>query len=213
VLYNWGYQSCYGGEAQQAGRPEWNFTTINMVANYYKPGPATKSGVRDRIAKPSSGGSWYVANNYVDGFPDVTADNWLGIDGDSYNKMSAPWDAMPINQQNPDCAYSAVLDHAGCSLPNRDAVDTRIIEEVRNGTATYGNNGIITTPSEVGGWPELKSTQAPADGDHDGMPDNWEKVNGLNPEDSKDGKEIGKDGYTNLENYLNSLVKSSDPSL
>ena len=36
---------------------------------------------------------------------------------------------------------------------------------------------------------------------------------GLNPEDSKDGNEIGKDGYTNLEIYLNSLVKSNRPNL
>jgi pectate lyase len=215
VLYNWGYQSCYGAEAHQPGdrrKPPIEFSTINMVANYYKPGPATDSGVRDRIANPSTRssndkGSWYVADNVVEGFPAVTANNWLGIDGSSYNKMSAPWDAMPINQESPQDAYNAVLAHAGRSKPNRDNIDRRIVEEVRNGTATYGNNGIITKPSDVGGWPELKSAPAPADGDHDGMPDSWEKANGLNSENPKDGKAIGKDGYTNLEIYLTSLVE------
>ncbi len=41
----------------------------------------------------------------------------------------------------------------------------------------------------------------PADSDHDGMPDKWEKANGLNPKNPKDGNAISKDGYTNLENY------------
>jgi pectate lyase len=218
VLYNWGYQSCYGAEARQRGdtrNPPIEFSTINMVANYYKAGPATASGVRDRIANPSARasddkGSWYVADNYVDGFPNVTANNWLGIDSSSYNKMSAPWDAMPINQESPQDAYNAVLAHAGCSKHKRDSIDRRIVEEARNGTATYGNNGIITTPSDVGGWPELKSELAPTDSDHDGMSDNWEKANGLNPKDPKDGNKTGKDGYTNLEIYLNSLIKSHE---
>ena len=221
VLYNWGYQSSYGAEAHQRGdrrNPPIEFSTINIIANYYKAGPATRSGVSDRIAEPSARagndkGSWCVSDNYVDGFPDVTANNWLGIDGSSYYKMNAPWDAMLINQESPQDAYNSVLAHAGCSKPNRDVVDTRIIEEVRNGTSAYGNNGIITTPGDVGGWPELKSAPAPADSDHDGMPDNWEKVHGLNPEDSKDGNETSKDGYTNLEIYLNSPVKTNGPGL
>jgi pectate lyase len=214
VLYNWGYQSCYGGEAQQAGRPEWNFTTINMVANYYKPGPATASGVRDRIANPSARssddkGSWYVADNVVVGSPEVTEDNWKGIDGNDYMKLDSPWPAMAIDQETPEEAYRTVLEHAGCSFPNRDAIDKRIIEEVRTGTAKYGNNGIITTPSDVGGWPTLRSGTAPVDSDHDGMPDTWEKDSGLNPDDAFDGaKDRDGDGYTNLEEYLN----GSDPT-
>ncbi|MHC4581924.1 MAG: pectate lyase family protein [Planctomycetota bacterium] len=212
ALYNWGYQSSYGAEAHQRGdrrKPPIEFSTINMIANYYKPGPATQNAVRRRIAEPSarSGNdksSWYVAGNYVDGYPAVTADNWLGIDGDSYNRMSEPWDAMPTNQESPQDAYNAVLAHAGCSKPNRDSIDRRIIEEVRNGTATYGNNGIITTPSDVGGWPNLQSGPAPVDSDHDGMPDAWESKFELDPKDASDNKQDqDKDGYTNLEEYLN----------
>ena len=213
VIYNWDYQSSYGGEKSQTDS-DFGFTTINMVANYYKAGPATNDNVKRRIAEPSSRssddkGSWYVADNYVAGYPAVTADNWQGVDGSKSIKLNAPWDAMPINQQTPQDAYQAVLAHAGCSLPNRDAVDARIIEEVRTGTATYGNNGIITTPSGVGGWPELKSAPAPADADHDGMPDAWEKKRGLNPDDPSDGaKDRDRDGYTNVEEYINGLVKS-----
>ena len=216
VLYNWGYQSSYGAEAHQSGdrrNPPIEFSTINMVANYYKPGPATDSGVRDRIANPSARssndkGSWYVADNVVEGFPAVTANNWLGVDGSNYIQLNEPWPAMAINQQTSEDAYHAVLDHAGCSKPNRDNIDRRIIEEARNGTATYGNNGIITTPSDVGGWPNLQGGPAPVDSDHDGMPDAWETAHGLDPSNKDDGKKtnLSADSYTNLEMYLNELA-------
>ncbi len=127
---------------------------------------------------------------------------------------------MAINQQTPEEAYASVLDNAGASLPERDAVDVRIIDEVRNGYATYEGptyekdhkvadktkkSGIIDSQEDVGGWPELKSTPAPADTDHDGMPDDWEDENNLNKKDSNDRNSIGTDGYTMLEHYLNNI--------
>jgi len=216
VLYNWGYQSCYGAEARQRGdrrKPPIEFSTINMVANYYKAGPATESGVRDRIAEPSARssdgkGSWYVADNVVEGYPGVTGNNWQGVDGSNYIQLNKPWPAMAIHQQTPEDAYQAVLDHAGCSKPQRDDIDRRIIEEVRNGTATYGKKGIITVPSDAGGWPNLESGQAPVDSDHDGMPDAWESAHGLDPSNQEDGikTDLSAEGYTNLEVYLNELA-------
>jgi pectate lyase len=184
-----------------------------MVANYYKPGPATEREVRDRIVEPSAReagdeGSWYVVDNLVVGDPEVTADNWRGVDGDDYVKLDAPWPAMSIEQQTAEEAYLSVLEHVGATLPARDAVDARIIEEVRNGTATYGD-GIISSQSDVGGWPELWSSPAPSDADHDGMPDQWERTNGLNPNDPSDRNKLADDGYTMLENYLNGLVDSN----
>jgi pectate lyase len=112
---------------------------------------------------------------------------------------------MPINQQTAQDAYTAVLAHAGCSKPNRDSVDARIVQEVATGTTTYGNNGIITTPADVGGWPTLASGTPPTDTDHDGMPDDWENTHGLNPNDPSDRNLVGPNGYTMLENYLNEL--------
>ena len=217
VLYNWGYNSCYGGEAVEDSYPDtMKFFTVNMVANYYKPGPATRDNVKRRIARPGANdlgglGKWYVGDNYVVGYPEVTANNWLGVDNDDgkrlYEPLSGPWDAMPINQETPQAAYQAVLEHAGCSLPKRDAVDQRIVEEARTGTAAYGNNGIITTPGDVGGWPSLKNATAPADADHDGMPDAWEKKRGLDPTDASDAaRDRDGDGYTNVEEYINGLV-------
>ncbi|WP_308992175.1 pectate lyase [Mariniflexile litorale] len=246
VVYNWGYKSTYGGEVVQLkAEDRFNFTNINMVANYYKPGPATEPGdVSHQLANPwsrngdSDYGKWYIANNVMVGSPEVTTDNWKGVvpsltaikDVQEYKlsnlgalpslKLDKPWPAMAINQQSAEQAYQEVLKKAGAILPKRDAVDSRIIEEAKNGYATYEGvtykkqhkvadiskkTGIIDSQEEVGGWPELKSTPAPKDTDHDGMPDAWEKKNKLNPKNASDRNKIGADGYTMLEIYLNNI--------
>jgi hypothetical protein len=213
VIYNWGYESCYGGEKEQVNTPQFSSTTINMVANYYKPGPATiaNKSALTHIANPSARsstdkGDWYVSGNYFDGNSGITSDNWKGVVGSNYNKMSAPWAAMPINQQSPQDAYLSVLDKAGCNFPKRDKVDTDIIYDTRTGTTKYGKNGIISKPSDVGGWPVLNSLPAPTDTDHDGMPDAWESSHGLNPAVADHNGDRDKDGYTNIEEYLGCLV-------
>ena len=105
---------------------------------------------------------------------------------------------------------------AGASY-RRDAVDQRIVDETQKGTYTYegshgSTNGMIDQPSDVKGWPEYKSETAPTDTDGDGMPDEWEKKNGLNPNDPIDGaKYILSPEYTNLEMYMNSLVNTLFP--
>ena len=219
VLYNWGYGGCYGAEAHQSGdrrNPPIEFSHINIIANYYKSGPAT--GSKSRIADPSTrngdadAGQWWVSDNYVDGYPYVTANNWLGVTktGPAF-RLDEPWPAMPIKQETAQNAYNAVLDYVGCSVPNRDSIDARIIEEVRNGTATYGNNGIIDTPSDVGGWPVLATGTPYTDSDQDGISDDYEDSNGLNKNDPEDRNDIGEGGYTNLEVFLYKLVSEGGP--
>jgi hypothetical protein len=127
-------------------------------------------------------------------------------------------------------AYAEVLASAGATLPRRDAVDERIIKEVRTGVIPplqiakdsqakakfYGyaqkwtdeladmvKKGFITDPSEVGGWPEYQGAPYP-DSDGEGLPDAWEKQHGLNPNDPTDAvKDSDGDGYTNIEEFIN----------
>jgi hypothetical protein len=242
VVYNWGGNSTYGGEKgdrPDTNSPQVNPTTINIVANYYKPGPATVPGeMRHRIVNPSSRkgvddyGKWYVADNVVEDNEAVTANNFNGgvqtEEGEAALtalRLDQPWPAIPINQQTAQEAYFAVLEKAGASLPRRDSIDTRIVDEVRGSYATYEGEtykksarvldasqktGIIDSPADVGGWPELESFPASPDHDGDGMPDEWEINHGLNPSDASDGpKDKDEDGYTNLEEYLN----GTDPSV
>ncbi len=246
VVYNWGYKSTYGGETVQLKDEEkFGFSNINMVANYYKPGPATVVGeVSYQLADPWSRngeadyGKWFIAENLMEGSPEVTADNWKGVSPSltriagvqeaktgNYEaiqglKLSEPWPAMAINQQSAKEAFQSVLASAGANLPKRDAVDSRITDEVLKGYATYEGptyktkhkvadsskkTGIIDSQTDVGGWPELKSAPAPLDTDHDGIPDAWEDQNKLNKKDPKDGNHLSSDGYTMLEKYLNSI--------
>jgi pectate lyase len=229
VIYNWGFNSAYGGEAHDSS---WAspFSTINVVGNYYKPGPATKSGVVYRILNPSTRngladyGRWHVADNVVEGYPNATADNWTyGVQGPSASdkdsiRSNTPFACTPIAQQTAEDAYRSVVTGAGARLPRLDSVDLRILHDVTTGTARYEGTtyrtvqgfpasapttGIIDSQNDVGGWPVLNSTPPPVDTDHDGMPDDWESVMGLSASDPTDRNGIGPDGYTNLEHYLN----------
>jgi hypothetical protein len=129
-------------------------------------------------------------------------------------------------------ARKYVLANAGATLPKRDAVDSRIIEQVRTGKINYSKDvkppetqfkyrrlpidsykiGIITDPSQVGGYPAYNGTPY-QDADNDGMPDAWEKKNGLNPNNAADASQLAKSksGYTNIEEYLNSIAKDKKP--
>src|SRR5699024_11288492 len=99
---------------------------------------------------------------------------------------------------------------------HRDAVDKRIVQEIRSGTATYsgsitGEPGIIDSQKDVGGWPPLESLPAPKDSDRDGMPDQWEKKHELNSEDHSDASAYTlSHNYTNIEVYLHSLVNQQN---
>ncbi len=203
VIYNWMGNSAYAGERGYH----------NMVNNYYKAGPATtSSSKKKRIVEPYQPfGKFYVAGNFVDGFPDVTTDNWNGGVQCNYLdsvRMNEPVKVMAIEEENAASAYEQVLKYSGASL-HRDGIDERVINDVKKGTAPMGKNknGIIDSQNDVGGWPELKSTEAPVDSDQDGMPDEWEKKNNLNPNNGADANLLTLDKYyTNLEIYLNSLI-------
>ncbi len=217
VLFNWRHRTVDGGDAS---------SMVNIVANYYKPGPAVNEDAsRYPICRPQHldmhseaqrDGKWYVEDNFVVGNPKVSSNNWDGgvqfddVEGQAeiqalIRKVRAtePAPAAPITQQTAQEAYELVLASAGASLPRRDPVDVRVITMVRTGKTTY-KNGIINTPADVGGWPEYKSLPAPLDSDRDGMPDEWEKKFRLRWSDPSDGaKDADNDGYTNVEEWLN----------
>jgi len=215
VIYNWGGNNVYGGEAGH----------YNIINNYYKYGPSTNKNVRYRIINPSKTetipyGKWYVEGNYVEGAKDVSKNNWLGIDmgngGTEADKKEAVMDKVfptePIPVQSAEDAYQEVLKFVGASF-SRDTMDERIINDVKKGTGRFidvqgGFPHGTAYELTVNAWPVLKTAAAPADNDKDGMPDDWEVRNGLNPADEKDASLIKLHKFfTNIEVYINSITK------
>lgn len=228
VIYNWAGLGGYAGEGG----------SYNMINNYYKPGPATKvrnNEVCYRIFAPNADdgfneqpkgvwGMFYVSGNIMEGYDNVTADNWDGgIQPDTRNAVS-PFSIEQIRAsdvfgiatyamtETAAEAYETVLAYVGASLA-RDETDKRIVNEVRNCTYTYtgsngSTNGIIDSQADVGGWDEYVTAELPKDSDLDGIPDDWEDAFGLDKLSSSDAKaQTLQPPYSNLEVYLNSLVE------
>ena len=225
VIYNWGHNNIYGGEAMN----------VNIVNNYYKPGPA--SIPRKRIVaislneKPGTEvyniwGKYFVKGNIVEGSPEITDDNWTeGV----FNQMRPKNNPVteedkkairidkPHDIQNnvvtdsPKIAYEKILKIGGASLV-RDAVDQHVLKDVKIGGFTYNgskgsSNGIIDSQNDVGGFPDLKQGKVLLDSDNDGMPDEWEIKNKLDPKKANaNGRDLDKE-YDNIEVYTHDIVK------
>jgi len=194
IFYNWGSTTGYTNDDRER-------TRINLVGNYYKPGPSTRSNFAYAFKVHGPLSTLYVADNFHTNNSEAAEDNWLLILSRSgkINKRSTPFPYPPMEKKTGKQIYEAVLDGAGAVLPARDPVDRRIINDIRTDTGA-----IINSQQDVGGWPVYKSTKAPGDNDRDGMADEWETGHGLNAKDPDDHKnDPDKDGYTNLEEYIN----------
>ncbi len=164
--------------------------------------------------------------------------NYVNLDGEDHLcvKLDEPIDAGIVTTQTAQDAYQKVLQYGGASL-YRDAVDARYMEEARTGTVTYygdvayvdkngktynksNTKGILDFINDPNGeenpktasFPVLTSLTRPEgfDTDKDGMPDEWEIANGLNPNDATDANKYTVDSkgvYTNVEVYMNHLVE------
>lgn len=241
TVFNWWNRTVDGGD---------NTSYMNVINNNYKPGPITPEGkpIAWRIVKVENGrspegrgqfGRAYVSGNKTWGNAEVTADNWKGgvQAGDQFvteeNEqlwtmvhMEKPFEMAPVTIMPTDEAYEFVMGNAGATFPKRDAVDTRVMKQVKTGKIFYAKNakehqplyvkrrlpadsykqGIITDPQQVGGLPTYKSVAGPVDSDKDGMPDKWEEKYGLNPNDASDANgDLSGDGYTNIEKYINGI--------
>lgn len=242
VLFNWVHRSVDGGDHR---------SYFSIINNYFKPGPATPKDqpVGWRLLKPESErnknvvdhfGIAYVDGNIVEGNAKVTKDNWDGgVQPDvrsgalekviSTIRTNVPFAHAPLKIQSAKEAYEYNLANAGATLPRRDPVDARVIEDVRTGRISAQADpdaatdfsqvgytpkviagilalipkGIITNPAQVGGYPAYQGTPY-QDSDGDGLPDDWESKNGFNPNDPSDANgDLNGDGYTNIEEFIN----------
>ena len=214
VVYNWKNRATDGGAHE-----------VNFVNNFYQPGPATKYFFALNAQYGGFPGSqrYYFDGNIMVGKFGLTnqaAGRTATTErGGTLPSEYSPWADAPffdsqVRTHSAPETYTNVLADVGCNFPALDDHDARVIAEVRNGTAKFkgsktGLPGLPDSQDDVGGWPHYPEVKRAADWDtdRDGMPDGWEHRAGLDPKVAADGNaDRDGDGYTNLEEYLGSLV-------
>ena len=207
VVFNWRDRTTDGGVRE-----------LCFVGNCYLPGPATRVF---SLLKPDPGDAGrgmraFLAGNRIEGQPQLDDDNWLAFvgspaDREKIRAAEPLWEPHVATQTTHDLVDNVLAD-VGATKPRQDAVDRRILADVRARKATFTGSrgklpGILDSQADAGGWPEYASGTSPADSDDDGLPDDWEQDHDLNPRDPVDGALFRPDGYTHLEHYLNELAK------
>ncbi|KAI1082437.1 fibronectin [Whalleya microplaca] len=201
VVYNWG-----GGGGYIAGDSAGQ-SYANIINNYFISGPSTSVTAFTRGNANFHG---YVSNNYYDSDKDGTLNGSpLCEDTSCYSDMdilSTQYDYPgPSTLLSPDDAVDHVVKEVGCSFPSRDSIDGRLIQEVQS----FGKSGELIsdeTASPMNGPGYISGGAKETDTDGDGIPDSWEKANGLDYNDASDAMVISSSGYANIEVYVNSLV-------
>lgn len=195
VMYNWS-QMCSGMTGGNV--------SANYVYNYLKPGPASSQRAPIILTKTSKV-KFYLTGNVVEGRPQFTRSPEAMFDASAdtiklFEVMPQPFATAPVTTTSAEQAYSDVINNVGVTLPARDTIDAMLITQVKTNTGRF-----IDSQEELGGWPKYPAASAPRDTDMDGIPDNWEKANKLNPKDGADSRKIAANGYAYIENYIHQI--------
>jgi hypothetical protein len=230
VVYNWRDRASYAGGSSES---EQEFVDVNYVGNYLIAGPGTNSNTTTAfIVDKNVDVRAYQSGNFIDpdkqvnpgGQPNGTNTGWgmfafNTVIDQTLTQMGAPFATPTVTTQSASDAYWQIIDHVGNYWWSRDAIDTRVINNVLNNTNAPGGigasapnaaelNGVLTAPmiSRPAGW----------DTDNDGMPGVWEVAHGLNPNSpgaTPDWKlDFDNDGYINLIEYVNEAGEFPAPA-
>jgi pectate lyase len=193
VFYNWGNKSSgYNADTTSISR-------YNFINNYYIRGANSRGALA--FEESGSFADSHFSGNFMDHEEPANAWSLVRFKDGRDRSNDHPFEVGEVETDSAPVAFEKVLKWVGASL-TRDAVDERLISHVRK---TEGQ--IINDEVSVGGWPELESGTPKPDRDEDGLPDDWEALHDLNPDDPGDANtDRNNDGYTNLEEYINSLV-------
>jgi len=204
IVYNWDNAAyIMGGDSEGS-------SYVNVSGNYFIQGP-NKGGT------PISTGNLdfhiYADDNWFDKTLDGTLNGYL-IPQSEYSGgpdfQASPYNYPVLPSIPASNLYNDLLPTVGASLPYRDYVDYYVVNEVKS----LGFKGeLISTENALpfgapSNWTLWTGTTR-LDTDKDGMPDAWETANGLDPNVATDAVAIAANGYTNIENYINSLTVSS----
>ncbi|MFI1745635.1 pectate lyase family protein [Thalassobellus sediminis] len=218
VVYNWGKRATDGGASE-----------VNFVNNYYKPGASTKFFYALKVQHEGLGKGmqqYFFRGNVMPGhFDENSQENGAtirlskGAIVDFETFVEKPFFESFVKTQSASAAYKNVLSDVGANQPFFDNHDTRIVDETLKGSYTFkgsksGFPGMIDTQEDTGGWPEFvsKIRSDDWDTDHDGLPNWWEEIHGLNTQSpsndfSDSNADDDKNGYTELEEYLHWMAQ------
>ena len=203
VVYNWG-----GGGGYIAGDSD-GLSYANIMGNYFISGPSTSVTAFTRGNANFNG---YVQNNYYDSDKDGVLDGSLiGASSSNYggmNLVSTRYNYPPVTRLLTAAdALTYVGNYVGASKV-RDSVDARLIEELRS----WGKMGELISDenaSPMGGPGTINGGTRPTDTDGDGIPDSAEATLGTSATKADSMLDSNGNGYTNVEDWANSLVPSS----
>jgi pectate lyase len=230
VNYNWN-----GNNGSVFGQFALNSSAFgNVVNNLWLAGPDSGypylnvgNGGPTRIdgSRAEAGGTrLYLSGNWGPRSLAGSANDWTGhgvntwdyyelthdgkthvVDQQQYD-ATKPFPVPPVTTDAVGELLNKLLPSVGASKPFRDSIDQRVVKSVQDKTGTAREKA-------SGPWPDLASGAPvpPVDSDHDGMPDVWEMAHGLDPNNAHDGATIARNGYANVENYLNELAGDSVP--
>ena len=198
IVYNYGDNAALTSNSH--GRPEFNF-----IGNWYIPGRDTDRSEYELDVYEGTDVGWafYVRGNLGPHRKSNTRPQRAMVSEEGRSSIVRQAFLTPKTYTtNAKRAYRQVLRGAGATRPVRDAVDRRIVRDVRR-----REGRIIDGPGQVGGWPRLPATRPPADADRDGMPNRWERAHGTRPRVKDASRDRDRDGWTNIEEWLNALAR------
>ena len=197
LVYNW-KNAAYnmGGDSQGT-------SYVNIESNLFINGPAVGG---DGLTGGNSDFHYYDNDNWQDKNRDGVFNPTLFTGTGGGDPQSKPYAYPELEKWAGNELIEKLLPEVGASLPYRDIADCYMVDEV----LSYGKKGkLITNENELPiGVPTTWTMFAGSkrtDSDGDGMPDEWETANGLNPNDKGDAMKIADNGYANIENYINSI--------
>lgn len=176
----------------------------DLMNNYFIAGPNGSGKYFDQWTETDH---MYSSGNYFDGNCDGILNGTLITDHHSATPMPNPSlkCSAPMNLETAAQAYESIVEHVGASRV-RDIHDKRIIDQL---TSLGKKGAFIDNEQNVGGIGIVAGGPKIADADNDGMADEWEVTNGLNPAKNDANGYAFDNGYTNIENYVNSLAQKS----
>jgi pectate lyase len=201
LVFDWGY-------AATEIEPLRGRSRVDVVGNVFIPGETSYPAPRGiTVFGPVRDARLYLSDNLGPRRPTGSEPEWDiawldRVERSEIRSGSRVAAGSGLVPQAASTLEATLLPGVGAARPARDAIDARIIASIVN-----RSSGLVDSPSQVGGYLTVAPATPPGDGDKDGMADGWELSVGLDPSDASDrNDDRDADGYTNVEEYLNSLA-------